>query len=121
MFSKTFAGNTDLLRHSEGPDLRKLYAEMLGKMRRVFGYFRKEEKSQWSEFSSLLYDTCPLPKNYRTLSLLAHSFHRNTAEQNAWAFNELYSNSLPYHRVSRVLGETLRLIVPKALFGESNE
>jgi telomerase reverse transcriptase len=120
MLDKTFTNNFDLLRHNELPDLRKIYAEMLGKLRRVFSYFKKDQRSQWSEFSSLLADTCPMPKNYRTLSLLAHSFHKNTADQNTWAFNELYSNSLPYHKVSHILISTVRILMPKTLLSEAN-
>lgn len=89
-------------------------------MRQFFSFFDRSEKSKWSEFSSLLYNTCTLPKNYRTLSLLAHSFHKNSAEQNAWTFNELYKNGVPYNKVSRVLVATLRRLLPRLLFGDSN-
>lgn len=120
MMDKTFANNGELLRHNERPEVRKLYFQMLMRMRSVFGYFEKGEKSSWSRFSSLLAKTCPLPSNYRTVSLLAHSFHKNSPEQNAWTFNQLYSNSSRYSSVSRALVGAMKMILPPELLGPSN-
>lgn len=89
-------------------------------MRHTFCFFKKKQKSTWSKFSSLLSNTCALPKNYRTLSLLAHSYHKNTAEQNAWTFNQLYANSSKYSQVSKLLINTMKLVLPPNLLGSTN-